>query len=153
MADTLTIERATGGYARGALFGLAAVSIWAGKIVVGGLGLRSSLTPWDITAIRFGVAGVVLLPLLVRRGLGLERLGCLGVRALVLGGAPPVILVNAGLLFAPASLAGALFPGFLPLMLAVRAPWLGMEAFKRRKQLGCAVIAAGVVAIMWGNGG
>jgi len=29
-ADTLTMERATGGYARGAVFGLAAVSIWAG---------------------------------------------------------------------------------------------------------------------------
>jgi drug/metabolite transporter (DMT)-like permease len=153
MADTLTIERATGGYARGALFGLAAVSIWAGNIVVGGLGLRSSLTPWDITAIRFGVAGVVLLPLLVRRGLVLERLGWLGVAALVLGGAPPVILVNAGLLFAPASQAGALFPGVLPLMVAALAAALGMEAFTRYKRVGCAFIAAGVIAMVWGSGG
>jgi drug/metabolite transporter (DMT)-like permease len=153
MADTLTIERATGGYARGALFGLAAVSIWAGNIVVGGLGLRSSLTPWDITAIRFGVAGVVLLPLLVRRGLVLERLGWLGVAALVLGGAPPVILVNAGLLFAPASQAGALFPGVMPLMVAGLASALGMEAFTRHKRLGCAFIAVGVLAMVWGSGG
>jgi hypothetical protein len=33
-------ERTTAKYARGALFGLAAVSIWAGNIVVAGLGLR-----------------------------------------------------------------------------------------------------------------
>src|SRR5437763_292173 len=49
-------------YVRGAVFGLAAVSIWAGNIVVAGLGLRSSLTPWDITAIRFAVAGLLYLP-------------------------------------------------------------------------------------------
>src|SRR5690242_11907779 len=91
------IGRAPSDYTRGSLFGLAAVSIWAGNIVVGGLGLRSSLTPWDITAIRFAVAGLALLPLLIRRGWALEQLGWLGVGALVLGGAPPVILVNAGL--------------------------------------------------------
>ena len=83
-AETLATGRPTSDYARGALFGLAAVSIWAGNIVVGGLGLRSSLTPWDITAIRFAVAGVVLLPLLMRRGWALERLGWLGVAALVI---------------------------------------------------------------------
>ena len=47
---------------RGALYGLAAVSIWAGFIVVARLGLRTSLTPWDIAALRFGVAGSLLLP-------------------------------------------------------------------------------------------
>ena len=75
MVHTLAMVRAPSDYTRGALFGLAAVSIWAGNIVVGGLGLRSSLTPWDITAIRFAVAGVALLPLLMRRGWALERLG------------------------------------------------------------------------------
>jgi drug/metabolite transporter (DMT)-like permease len=153
MAETLTLERASASYARGALFGLAAVGIWAGNIVVGGLGLRSSLTPWDITAIRFAVAGVVLLPLLARRGLALERLGWLGVAALVLGGAPPVLLVNAGLLFAPASQAGALFPGVMPLMVAGLAAALGMEALTRHKRFGCALIALGVLAMVWGNGG
>src|SRR5437773_5411333 len=101
-ADALT----TSAYTRGALYGLAAVSIWAGNIVVAGLGLRSSLTPWDITAIRFAVAGLALLPFVMRRGLALDRLGWLGVAALVLGGAPTVMLANAGLLFAPASHAG-----------------------------------------------
>ena len=56
-------------YTRGALYGLAAVSIWAGNIVVAGLGLRSSLTPWDISAIRFLVAGLLLLPFLLQVGL------------------------------------------------------------------------------------
>jgi drug/metabolite transporter (DMT)-like permease len=153
MTQTAASERTTVNYARGALFGLVAVSIWAGNIVVAGLGLRSSLTPWDITAIRFAVAGLVLLPFLMRRGLALDRLGWLGVAALVLGGAPTVMLANAGLLFAPASHAGALFPGVMPLMVAVLAAVTLKEAFTPQKKAGFVLIATGVVGIVWGSGG
>jgi drug/metabolite transporter (DMT)-like permease len=153
MAQAAASERTAAKYARGALFGLAAVSIWAGNIVVAGLGLRSSLTPWDITAIRFAVAGLVLLPFLMRRGLALDRLGWLGVAALVLGGAPTVMLANAGLLFAPASHAGALFPGVMPLMVAVLAAVILKEAVTPQKKAGFVLIATGVVGIAWGSGG
>jgi drug/metabolite transporter (DMT)-like permease len=129
------------------------VSIWAGNIVVAGLGLRSSLTPWDITAIRFGVAGLVLMPYLIQRGLALDRLGWIGVAALVLGGAPTVLLANAGLLFAPAAHAGALFPGVMPLMVVALAVPILNEPFALPKQIGLAVIATGVVGIVWGSDG
>jgi hypothetical protein len=62
-------------YMRGSLYGLATVSIWASWIVAARLGLRTNLTPWDITAIRFGVAGSILLPYLLRKGLAVDRLG------------------------------------------------------------------------------
>ena len=153
MTQAAANERTTAKYVRGALFGLVAVSIWAGNIVVAGLGLRSSLTPWDITAIRFAVAGLVLLPFLMRRGLALDRLGWLGVAAFVLGGAPTVMLANAGLLFAPASHAGALFPGVMPLMVAVLAAVILKEAFTPQKKAGFVLIATGVVGIVWGSGG
>src|SRR5215467_7511916 len=55
-------------YARGALYGLAAVCIWAAFIVVSRLGVKSSLTPWDVAAIRFATAGVLLLPYLLKKG-------------------------------------------------------------------------------------
>src|SRR6185503_104015 len=121
----------TSAYTRGALYGLAAVSIWAGNIVVAGHGLRSSLTPWDISAIRFGVAGLLLAPYLLREGLAFERLGWIGLVALVLGGAPTVLLANCGLLFAPAAHAGALFPGVMPLMVAILAAVVLKEALAR----------------------
>jgi hypothetical protein len=153
MAPTEAFQRPTTAYVRGAVLGLAAVSIWAGNIVVAGLGLRSSLTPWDISAIRFAVAGLVLLPYLARRGLALDRLGWIGVAALVLGGVPTVLLANAGLLFAPASHAGALFPGVMPLMVTLLAAAFLKEAFTPQKQAGFALIATGVVAMVWGGGG
>lgn len=148
MIQTIAIERTPAEYARGALFGLAAVLIWAGNIVVAGLGLRSDLTPWDISAIRFGVAGLILAPYLMRRGLAVDRLGWIGVLALVLGGAPTVLLANAGLLFAPASHAGALFPGVMPLVVAVLAAAILKEAFTLQKKAGFVLIATGVVGIV-----
>lgn len=141
-------------YLRGAFYGLAAVAIWGGFIVVSRLGVRTSLTPWDIAAIRFGVAGPLMLPFIIRKGLALDRLGWIGVAAIVVGcGAPMVLLVNVGLLFAPAADAGALFPGVMPLMVAILAAVVLKEAFTRRKQLGLGLIASGAVGIAWGSGG
>jgi drug/metabolite transporter (DMT)-like permease len=153
MNESIARDRTTVGYARAALFGLAAVLIWAGNIVVAGIGLRSSLTPWDIAAIRFAVAGLVLTPYLMRSGLALDRLGWMGLAALVLGGAPTVVLANAGLLFAPAAHAGALFPGVMPLIVAVLAAVLLNEALTLQKAVGFALIVTGVVGIVSVSGG
>jgi drug/metabolite transporter (DMT)-like permease len=139
-------------YLRGALYGLAAVSIWSGWIVVARLGLRTSLTPWDIAALRFGVAGLILLPYVLNNGLAFDRLGWVGLAAIVLGGAAPVFLANWGLMFAPAAHAGALFPGVMPLMVALLAAGLLREQFTPAKKLGFAFILPGVLAIVWGSG-
>jgi drug/metabolite transporter (DMT)-like permease len=140
--------------ARGAIYGLAAVCIWAGFIVVSRLGVRTSLTPWDVAAVRFVVAGTLLLPYLMRKGLPLERLGWLGLVAIVVGcGAPMVLLVNAGLLFAPAAHAGALFPGVMSLMVALLAAAILKETFSLQKNIGLVLIVAGAVGIVWATGG
>src|SRR5207244_10661125 len=111
-----------------------------------------SLAPWDIAGIRFGVAGILMLPLVFMRGLALDRLGWLGLAAIVLGGAAPVFFANSGLLFAPAAHAGALFPGVMPLMVALLAAALLQEEFTSAKKLGFAFILPGVLAICWGSG-
>jgi drug/metabolite transporter (DMT)-like permease len=146
------MPQTTAQYARGALFGLAAVSIWSGGIVAVGLGLRTSLTPWDIAAVRFAVAGVLLLPYVLCKGLALTRLGWPGLGAIVLGGGAPVLLSNAGLLFAPAAHAGALYPGVMPLMVALLAAFVLGEPFTATKKLGFAFILPGVCAIAWLSG-
>lgn len=145
--------RTAADYTRGALYGLAAVSIWSGWIVVARLGLRTSLTPWDIAALRFGAAGLLLLPYVLRKGVALERLGWIGLVAIVLGGGAPVLLANSGLLFAPAAHAGALFPGVMPLMVALLAAAILREQFTTTKKIGFALILPGVIAIAWGTGG
>jgi drug/metabolite transporter (DMT)-like permease len=139
-------------YLTGSLYGLAAVGIWSGWIVVARLGLRTSLDPWDIAALRFGVAGLILLPYLFNKGLAFDRLGWIGLAAIVLGGAAPVFLANSGLLFAPAAHAGALFPGVMPLMVALLAAVFLREEFTSTKKLGFAFILAGVLGVVCGSG-
>src|SRR5499427_3343296 len=152
MVGVMPRSRDVAQYLRGAAFGLAAVSIWSGWIVVARLGLRSSLTPWDIAALRFGTAGVLMLPLVFVRGLAIDRLGWGGLAAIVLGGAAPVFLANWGLMFAPAAHAGALFPGVMPLMVALLAAAVLREEFTPARKLGFALILSGVVAVVWGSG-
>jgi drug/metabolite transporter (DMT)-like permease len=144
----------TSEYVRGALYGLAAVCIWAAFIVVSRLGVSTSLTPWDVAAIRFAVAGALLFPYVIRKGLALQRLGWIGVGAMIVGGgAPMVLLVNTGLLFAPAAHAGALFPGVMPLMVAILAAAILKEAFTAQKTVGLALIGLGALGVVWITGG
>ena len=142
-----------GTYVRGVLYALSAVSIWAGWIVVARLGITTSLSPWDIAALRFGVAGALLLPALLRKGLGLDQLGWTGLAAIALGGgAPMVLLANAGLVFAPAAHAGALFPGVMPVMVALLAVPFLRERFSRMRTCGLFAIVGGVLVIVGGAG-
>lgn len=138
----------------GVLCGLAAVFIWSAFIIASRFGVRTHLTPWDIVAIRFAVAGAILLPYLIRRGLALERLGWAGLAAIVIGcGAPCVLLVNVGLLFAPAAHAGALYPGGTPLMVAVLAIVFLGEKPSPSKTVGLSLIVLGALCLVFGNGG
>ncbi len=139
----------TSQYAQGA-----AVCIWASFIVVSRLGVKTSLSPWDVAAIRFSVAGLLLLPHLWSKGLALDRLGWTGVAATIMGcGAPMVLLVNVGLLFAPAAHGGALFPGVMPLMVAILAAAILKEPFTPSKTVGLSLIVIGAIGIVWITGG
>ena len=68
-------------------------------------------------------------------------------------GAPMVLLVNAGLLFAPAAHGGALFPGVMPLMVALLAAAILGEAITPRKNAGLILIVLGAIGIVWASGG
>jgi drug/metabolite transporter (DMT)-like permease len=143
----------TSEYLRGALYAMVAVSMWAGWVVAARLGVSTSLTPWDITAIRFGVAGVILLPYLLKQGFAIERLGWWGIAAIMVGGGAPMVLVSyVGLLFAPARHAASLYTGLLPLNVAILAALVLGEAFTGTKRIGLALILPGVLGIVWDAG-
>jgi drug/metabolite transporter (DMT)-like permease len=94
-----------------------------------------------------------LLPYLARKGLAIDHLGWVGVLAIIVGcGAPPVLLVNAGLLFAPAAHAGALYPGVSPLIVVVLAAIFLNDHITSLKWVGFILIAGGAFAMVWGSG-
>jgi drug/metabolite transporter (DMT)-like permease len=136
-------------FALGALCIVGTVAIWAGWYVAIRLGLTtSSLDVQDLAALRFGVAGILLLPVVWRRGLALDRLGWPGLAAVALGGgAPFALLVGAGLVYAPVSHASALTQGMVPLAVGLLAAIVLKERLTAPKLLGFALIIAGALAI------
>jgi hypothetical protein len=130
-ADTDPIKdpATVGRFVIGAVCAIAAVAIWAGWLVMMRVGITTTLTASDLTALRFAVAGIVLSPVVLRRGLAFNRLGWPGFMAVVIGAGFPVpLLVGAGLSFAPVAHASVLTYGVAPLIVAC----LAVVAFKER---------------------
>ena len=143
------MQPASANYLKGAVFGFAAVSIWASWSVVTRLAVTTSLDAWDIVALRFGVAGLLLSPVLVQRGLARDRLGWLGLAVIIAGtGAPYALVAAAGLRFAPAYDGGALNPGCMPLFVALIAALVLGEKLSTARKLGLSLILAGALIIV-----
>lgn len=139
-------------YLRGAAWGLFAISIWVGWILLTRHGVTTSLSPHDIVALRFAFAGLLLSPVVVRRGFGVSLIGWPTWLLIVCcAGVPYVLIASAGLQFAPAAHAGALIPGTMPLWAALFAVLFLGEHIEPARRGGLLLIPLGIAAIL-GNG-
>lgn len=127
---------------------IGAVAIWAGWLVTMRLGVTTRLSTTDLAALRFSVAGVVLLPVMLRRGLAIDHLGWAGFAAIVVGAGVPVpLVIGIGLGFAPAAHAGALYQGMVPFAVACLAALLLGERVSSIRRTGLLLIACGAVIV------
>ncbi|MBL8706687.1 MAG: DMT family transporter [Rhodospirillales bacterium] len=144
----------------GAAWLLFAVLIWAGWLLSTRLGVgiatkgHVAFTPWDIAALRYLVAGLLLAPVVWKRGWGWRQMaarpkGGLWYVVLIVGaGAPYAVVVTSGLTFAPAAHGGALLPGTMPLIVAVLAWAILRERIDRAQALGFALIFCGAMTLV-----
>lgn len=133
-------------YLRGAAWGLFAISIWVGWILLTRYGVTTTLSPYDITALRFATAGLLLAPVVYKQGLGIERIGLKTWLIIVAGaGLPYVLISSSGLLFAPAAHAGALIPGTMPLWASLLAMFFLREKIAGVRKLGLILIPFGIL--------
>jgi drug/metabolite transporter (DMT)-like permease len=135
--------------ATGAACGVLASLIWAGFPAITKLSMASdTLTAWDVTALRFLTAGVILLPIFLRRGLGTLRWPV----ALLLAcgaGAPYVLLTAGGLAFAPAGHMGVITPSCM-LLCSTVGSWLILgDKPAAGRVVGVLTIFAGIVMLGW----
>jgi drug/metabolite transporter (DMT)-like permease len=135
----------------GIVVGLLAMLLYAGQFVVTRWSLQRTLVLWDVAALRFAVAGVLLFPVLVRYGLR-DAAGIGWWRANILGitvGMPYTLVLFAGLSFAPASHGAVIIAGGTPIVIAVLVwVWFG-ERPSAVNGVGFAVIVLGLVLVSW----
>ena len=140
---------------KGAGFGLLAAIAWSAYSVSSRAAVEAGFTAWDLTALRFIVAGVLLLPFVLRRGLA--TLGGVGWgRGLVLAlGAGPLFsaVYTFGLSVTPFAHGPVISPSVVTLgSLGLAALVLG-ERPDRLRLVGTGVVIAGLLLVARDGGG
>ena len=106
------------------------VLIWTANILVSRYSMLEGLRAIDLVYLRYGVSGLVMLPISLR--LGLRDLGGLGLKRgitlTLLAGSPYMAIFYSGISLAPASHGAVLNPGFVPLVV-----FLGQIFFRERR--------------------
>lgn len=127
----------------GYIYAALTATIWAGFVLVSRIGGTGPLNAWDITALRFGTAALLLLP----AWLWWRRVPLLNGRMVALaliGGIAYAAFVYAGFRYAPAAHGALLVSGLLPFTMAL-CVWLVLhERPHGGMTLGLLLIAAGV---------
>lgn len=122
--------------------------LFAGMLVVSRFGATSSLTVYDMAGLRFGVAGICTLPIILRmRWPRLELWKVLVIAAT--SGSPFALFLFGGMSFAPVAHGGIVINGAMPVFAAL----LGWIVFQNRlggwRIVGIVMIVSGVLATGW----
>jgi len=135
------MKPAVKGYAAATLV----VCFWSGFNIVSRMGGRSSLTLFDLAAVRFGVSALVLFPFFLRMRFNATLLQMLGLSAF--GGLVYALFLYAGFFLAPAAHAGVLVNGGIPFATLIVA-WLALGVRPGgRTVLALALAALGIALI------
>jgi drug/metabolite transporter (DMT)-like permease len=135
----------------GIAVGILAASIGALYTVFARWGINHGLSSPDLTALRFGVAGIATLPVLMhalvhRRAVLIEKWR-IWLAVSLLAGTPFGLLMFGALQFAPANHA-AVFPfSAMSVMGMLLGAWILKDSLTRRRQTGIAVVLVGLILI------
>jgi drug/metabolite transporter (DMT)-like permease len=125
------------------------IFVWSGFIVFSRLGVTSPLTPYDIGALRFALAGLATLPFAWKwwpRHLSWK------VQALLALTGPGIIyamMMYVGLSRAPAAYGGVFANASLPIFTMLLGVFIAGERPGPRRVLAVCVIVAGAVMLGW----
>jgi drug/metabolite transporter (DMT)-like permease len=134
---------------RGACFGLVAALAGGGYLALARAGVIGGIAPADLTLLRFGVAGVLLLPVLFRYGIrdlagvGWRR----GLVLAVLAGPPFALLQTGGFVFAPLAHGAIIMPAAVTIIAMLLAIVTLLEHIDAAQLAGTGVVILGLVLI------
>lgn len=129
----------------GAFAALSVVFIWSSWLVISRAGALSTMTPYDLAALRYGVSAIFALPIVLYfkpwRSMSLLRI----VTVTMLLGPVYVLLVFGGFEFAPAAHGGIFMNGALPVItLLIGWTWLAQRP-TQKQMFASLIILFGVI--------
>jgi drug/metabolite transporter (DMT)-like permease len=132
----------------GILCGFLVIMLFSGFTLVSRFGFASSLKLMDIAALRFGIGGLIMLPVLVHYGFSQVRWRDATALAFS-GGLGFALFAYTGFLLAPSSHGAVLLHGTLPLFTFVIAYLVTRTSVTSRRALGFFAILTGILAMAW----
>jgi drug/metabolite transporter (DMT)-like permease len=132
---------------QGTLWAALTVIVWSAWPAFTRLAVTVSVTPADVVLLRFGIGGLILLPVLLRLAGSMPRHAWLeGLWFALLQGAPLAMLTTQGLALAPAGHL-TLSTGLMPLFTSLLCFYFLGEAISRLRKYGLVLITLGALAI------
>lgn len=128
---------------------MGAVAIYAGNFVVSRYAIKAGIGVNDMVALRFGVAGIIMLPLLMRygvrgfAGIGLRR----GVILTILAGPPFALIWIWGVSLAPVAHGAAIISAMIPISAALGSSFVTGHKIPPGKYLAFASIILGLCLV------
>ncbi|WP_159952908.1 DMT family transporter [Rhizobium sp. 18065] len=136
----------------GAAAALSVVLIWAAWLISTRHSIGGSLSAFDLSLLRYGIPAALLTPVWLRTGLWPKGVPKLPLVLMVLGsGAPFFQVVAFGMRSTPASAAGVLLPGLMPLATALIGVALLGERPDMMRKIGMTAIFAGGLLLLFAN--
>lgn len=136
---------------QGIAFVMFSVLVWSGWMVFSSHGVRGTLTAYDLTALRFGTAALVMLPVLLKKGLRVGPWGIWsGIFLASLMGATYNTLTIYGMKFAPVSHMGLINTGML-VMTTLGGIFLLKEKTNALRILGIVISLSGIGCLLVAN--
>ncbi|EPF70418.1 DMT family transporter [Acinetobacter rudis] len=134
---------------QGYIFVVITMCIWGGFTITSRLNAVWHISPWDITAFRFGLAFLILFPiLLIRKDTAFLWHKEPFILALI-GGVAYCLVSYSAFHYAPAAHAAIFLNGFLPLCTAVAAYILFKEPFERDTWISVVIMLSAIVIMSY----
>lgn len=132
--------------ARGFVYAALTITIWTSFVLLSRTAGQHHISSFDLTALRFGVAALVLLPawlLWLKSEILFGRMALLA----AIGGLAYSLLVYSAFQFAPAAHGGILLSGTLPFWVTLHAALLLKERPNRNRLVGLGFVFGGVILL------
>jgi drug/metabolite transporter (DMT)-like permease len=136
------------GYGAGVAAACAVLLIGAGWQIATRWGVTTSLHPVDLALLRYGIPGLVLLPIALKHGLLPQSVPFPVLAAIVIGGGLPFGLLGiGGSVFAPVAHMGVFVPGSVALAVALLTMVMLKQPMSPQRRIGLGLLVGGLALL------